>query len=503
MMRCLFGTTILLVASCIGCGSGETASPATEAAAVAPFRETWEAHSLQGTKIGYVHTAYYRQSLDGRPVVLIESNGRLKFQRFGQSLEQTLRERTWETDAGEVVRFESHLLLGDAPQVTTGIVTGTTATLTLQTAGKTTTQTIAWPSSTGGSTAVGDSLLRAPMKPHAVRNFHAFLPVFNRVAAIELRSQTFETVDVDGASKHLLRIDVRSTIAGTPAIESVVWADSAGETWKTSFPTLGQTAVRTTESRAKATDGGRQIDLGTSTMVRVEPPLRDAHQTQQVRYRVRLDGGDAAATFPPSEGQTVQKLPDGAAEIVVSTVRPDSPLAPGFTSQPPTERDWKPSAVVQSDDETVRKLAAEAVGTEVDPWRVACRAEAFVHDRMRSVQFSQAFATAAETARTLTGDCTEHAVLLCALLRAREIPARVAIGLVYVEGLNAFGYHMWTEAYVGGRWIPLDATLGRGGTSAAYLKLTDSNLDGVDSYATLLPVFSILGRLKIDITDRR
>ena len=42
-------------------------------------------------------------------------------------------------------------------------------------------------------------------------------------------------------------------------------------------------------------------------------------------------------------------------------------------------------------------------------------------------------ATAAEVARSREGDCTEHAVLLAALARARGIPARVAMGLVYVR----------------------------------------------------------------------
>ena len=53
---------------------------------------------------------------------------------------------------------------------------------------------------------------------------------------------------------------------------------------------------------------------------------------------------------------------------------------------------------------------------------MACRLEKLVRDKMQAQDFSQAFATAAEVAETLQGDCTEHAVLLAALCRAREIP---------------------------------------------------------------------------------
>lgn len=39
----------------------------------------------------YLHTAYYRDRLDNRDVVRIEVVGKLTFRRFGQTLEQTLR----------------------------------------------------------------------------------------------------------------------------------------------------------------------------------------------------------------------------------------------------------------------------------------------------------------------------------------------------------------------------------------------------------------------------
>ena len=54
-------------------------------------------------------------------------------------------------------------------------------------------------------------------------------------------------------------------------------------------------------------------------------------------------------------------------------------------------------------------------------------------------------------AKSREGDCTEHAVFLMALCRARGIPARGAMGLVYLESQRAFFYHMWTEVYIDNR----------------------------------------------------
>jgi transglutaminase/protease-like cytokinesis protein 3 len=110
-------------------------------------------------------------------------------------------------------------------------------------------------------------------------------------------------------------------------------------------------------------------------------------------------------------------------------------------------------------------------------------------------------ATAAEVARSLEGDCTEHAMLLAALCRARQIPARVAIGLVYYPSAGGFAYHMWTEVWIKDRWIPLDATLGLGGIGGAHLKFAHSSMQGTGAYADLLPVVQALRRLNLEIVS--
>ena len=123
--------------------------------------------------------------------------------------------------------------------------------------------------------------------------------------------------------------------------------------------------------------------------------------------------------------------------------------------QPPTEADRQPNNLIQSDHPLVAQMADEAAGQRDRP--LADRAwpwNATFANSVRNKNFTQALATAADVAQTREGDCTEHAVLLAALARAKDIPARVAIGLVYVESLKGFGYHMWTELYVNDAWLP-------------------------------------------------
>ena len=138
---------------------------------------------------------------------------------------------------------------------------------------------------------------------------------------------------------------------------------------------------------------------------------------------------------------------------------------------------------------------------EEDPWQTAIALENFVSRTVEVRDFSQVFVSAAEVAASKQGDCTEHAVLLAALCRAREIPARVAMGLVYVEEKQGFLYHMWTEAWIHDRWIPLDGTLGLGGIGVAHLKLADSTLAGPSAYADIIPIINVVGRLKIKVVE--
>ncbi len=68
-----------------------------------------------------------------------------------------------------------------------------------------------------------------------------------------------------------------------------------------------------------------------------------------------------------------------------------------------------------------------------------------------------------------------------------EIPSRVAVGLVYVTEPPSFGGHMWTEVFVNGKWIPLDATLGKGGIAADHIKFADTNFSDEGDFQARSP----------------
>ncbi|HEX4129845.1 MAG TPA: transglutaminase family protein [Pirellulales bacterium] len=491
----------LFVTVIVGCG--ETAPRAR--------REAWDIYFMQGTKIGYGHVAQTPDNRNGLPATKTVAETSLAMQRFGQQTAMRIDCTSWESLDGRLLEFECTTRLGPSPQTTRGGVVGDTLRIETQpAAGQPARPPTVLPITKplGGFNAIDDSLARQPMQPGQRRTIESIWPVINRPATTVLVARDVETTDLLRGTAKLLRIEASTQLPGSPPIDSVLWADERGEVLKNRIESLDQTAYRTSREVAighdvnRAAGGAAGFDLGWSSLVKVSPPIPDAHATRRVRYAVELAGGNPTEAFVSDAGQHVERSGPHSAEITVVAVRPDTPIdAMAVAADPPIAADRQPSALVQSDDPRVVAMAKEAAGDEKDPWALAQRLEAFVHGKIRAKNFSQAFASAAEVAATLEGDCSEHAVLLAALARARGLPARVALGLVYVEAESAFGFHMWTETYVVDRWIAMDATLGRGGIGAAHLKLGTTRLADGDALASFLRVAQVLGRLKIRVLD--
>ncbi len=469
--------------------------------AAANVQTIWESLYLQGGKIGYGQTTIRPLERDGHRLVQTDSLNHLSITRFGQTTEQDVRMSTVETSEGVLREFQTVVSFGPVPTVVSGKVKGDTLEITTATQGRSQASTLPWSGEIGGFRAVENSLSKRPMTAGEKRSFKMLMPLVNQVADVELTAGQFEETDILGTSVKLLRVDMVTRLP-EQAIASTLWMDSQGEVLKTHVAALDQASYRTTEAIAKSPAGAEgTLDLGLDLFVKVEPPLSRPHETNEVVYRVELVDGDPEKVFARGPTQQVKSLGPHAAEVTVRRLDPRADLSHAPVDEKPGPEYLAANSVLQLDDARLKQMAAEAKGPRTRPAEVAVALEKYVHGAIQQRDFSQGFATAAEVAESRAGDCTEHAVLLAALARICGLPSRVAIGLVYVEGANAFGYHMWTEVFVDGRWIPLDATLGRGVTSAAYLKLNDSSLEGASAYSSFLSVAQVLGQLKVSVVS--
>lgn len=465
------------------------------------LEEIWESIFLRGAKVGYTHSTVKESGEGDEARRVFEQEMNTELRRAGDAVDLEIKLASVEKTDGELISFSGSVLLGPTPQVFTGTVAGDELRLETTTAGRTATMTIPWDGSAGGFMAVEDSLRAEPMKPGETRTLKVLAPPpIVQVSEVELEAADFEETELPGGKFRLLRIDQSIDFGTGQPIRSTMWTDEAGVVVKTEVASMGEVHYRTTPELARAANQVAEVDLLTDQAIPLEKPIHNAHRVEHARYRVTLAGGNPLDAFYDGTGQTMEGVDDHTMILTVDAVRPDSDLAdvPQATATP---EDLEPNQLIQSDDPRVIALAESVELEEDNQLALALSLERVVHNAITQRNFTQAFASAAAVAENLEGDCTEHAVLLAALARARGIPARVAVGLVYVDSLGGFGYHMWTEVLVDGHWLPLDATLGEGGIGAAHLKLADTNLAGQSAYLSLLPVAQVLGQLKIELIE--
>jgi hypothetical protein len=148
--------------------------------------------------------------------------------------------------------------------------------------------------------------------------------------------------------------------------------------------------------------------------------------------------------------------------------------------------------LIQSDDRRIQEAAREAVGGRSRDPRASARILTTRVNRMleKSVTFS--IPSALQVLDSRQGDCNEHTVLYVAMARALGLPARTAVGLVYLDG--SFFYHAWPEVWLG-EWVAVDPTFGQYPADAAHIRFV------VGGLAQQVEIIRLIGRLNIEVLD--
>jgi hypothetical protein len=461
--------------------------------------ESWDAYSMQGKRVGYSRTTIAKVNENGRELIRTSNYTRTEMQRSGQNVTQELTLTSWDTPQGEFVRFQSKML-SPGQMTAVGAVHDGHLGIDVTTVGPPQSHKLPWQPEWGGLFAPEQSLRRRPPQPGQSRTIRSLLPIFNVPGDTHLLAEGYETVELPGGKAKLLKVRAALEVA-KQKIETILWVNEGGETLKSLVPGIGQESVRMTKADALRKSAGGQYDLLLASTVPLKGTVPDYQQAQRVVYRAHLKAGEIANLFADCPSQRIKPIDEQTADITVIAIRPNQPAKLDQAPSPPTDADLASNNFIQSDDSQIAAMAAHVAPGETDPWKLACAFEKLVDETIRLKSFSQAFATAAEVCRSLEGDCTEHAVFLAALCRARKLPARVAFGLVYYPPEKGFAYHMWNEVWIADRWVPMDATLGQGGIGADHVKLGDSNLAGGSPLADLLSVIQVFGRLELEVVE--
>jgi transglutaminase-like putative cysteine protease len=156
----------------------------------------------------------------------------------------------------------------------------------------------------------------------------------------------------------------------------------------------------------------------------------------------------------------------------------------------------EPEPLIQSDDQRIidqaRTITAWRAQWSQNPKEVARQLTTAVYNMLdKSITFS--VPNAVQVLETLRGDCNEHTVLYVAMARALGLPARTAVGLVYVNG--AFFYHAWPEVWLDG-WVAVDPTFGQYPADASHIRFV------VGGLAQQVEIVRLIGNLDIEVLDQ-
>jgi hypothetical protein len=473
--------------------------------------EYWEAYSLQGHRVGYAHATIAAVEEEGELLTRTRNASRTVLERAGQEVVQELTLTEWrrtgdvDGQTNPLVRFESAMTTGPQRMVSRGDWSEGALTIETSTQGKSETQTIPWKAEYGGLFAVEESLAARPLQPAERRSVTGLVPIFNIVGTTQLVAADYESVKLPAGEQRLLRIESTLELGGQK-LASTMWTSEKGEILRSLVPAIGQENVRTTKEDALQKPEGGGFDLLAASVVKLPGGLADPQSLGRVVYRAKVKSGSIDGVFAEGVSQQVRRLDDTSALVTVLKVLPSEPAKVAPPTSPPTEEDLAANNLIQSEDPRIVALAVAAtkdLPAGADAWTTAVALEKFVARSIQQKNFSQAFATASEVAQSLEGDCTEHAVLLAALCRAKKIPARVAFGLVYYPPEEGFAYHMWNEVWIADRWVSLDGTIGRGVVAADRLKLADSSLSGGSGLTAILPVIQVFGRLELKVEEAK
>jgi transglutaminase-like putative cysteine protease len=224
------------------------------------------------------------------------------------------------------------------------------------------------------------------------------------------------------------------------------------------------------------TPSGRPSAAVLTALVPVTIPGRQI--IRQIEYShkptsIETSGYNCYASF--SFGSLSEPV-DVTIRIRADLLRHDSQAQTDLATLTPADarRYLLPERYIESEAQEIRDLAAHATGQT--PLELVRSLYTLTVRTVRPGLYQPRDGGALAAVRGQLGDCTEYADLLVALCRARGIPARVVEGVI--ADYSDVPRHAWAEAYVGGRWLPLDAALARSGQSSfdrmkpMYLYLT-------------------------------
>lgn len=467
--------------------------------------DLWMTCRIEGVKVGYTHMLVRRLPEEDAGRYLVDSEFLMVMKRLGTETRIRAESRTKESAAGEILEVESLLELAEHPIHFQGTVVGEEMQTVSGTRNREEEGSIEWQVGVMSERRIYELAQQLAVEPDGTEaTYLTFDPTVGKIYEIAMRVGGKETIKVDGEKVEATQVFSEAEIM--PGMTSVFWVHPERGILRLRQPMLGNVDLvlePATREEALAEETSPLPDVFVKSVVGCDMRIPHPSEVDEALYRLVLRKEDVTLPdFAADTRQLVAEDDDGTLLLRVSRRVPEAGavLLPIQDLPEELQPALEPNSAIQSDEPALVAKAREIIGEETDAWRVAQLLEKWVYGHISKKTMGVAFASAAEVFEDATGDCTEHAVLLAAMCRAAGIPARVAMGVTYFNGV--FGGHAWTEVWIGD-WYALDGTLAYGSVDATHITLATGEMDEETGLGSFTSLGGLLGAVDLEVLELR
>jgi len=489
------------------------------------FDERWYVVMMEDPQSGQFAQCGYMHAITKTVEDQVQSQMKIKFEirRGTVSVQMTQEQNFVETPEGAPLSFRFVSAIGKDPETLNGTVKDGRVLLVAEQYGR----------EKDRNWYDFDPAIRFPwgqaleqrrhgLAPGTKYTLKSYEPALQKDGALEMHCEVMkrEKKEVLGKELELTRIrsilnigdvseDGAAAALSNAQIESDVWVS---DDFNPAIMTMNMGIMKMKmfeTTKEEAMKRGAPPEMFFETFVHTNRTIGKDAKLVELRLRLKKDAPGSVPNLPDTEMQDVERKT--ARESTVSIARNDWKKARSVKSPAEYPDAVQPmlnaSTLCDSKDAKIRRLSKRTVRGKSTPAEKADALRKFASEYITDKNLDVGFATASDVVRNRSGDCSEHAVFLAALCRAAGIPARGVSGIVevpapYLErGKSAFGYHMWTQVYIGDEWLDIDAALQQtdcepNRVALSIMPLGDEGL--ASAVASLIP---LLGRLEIDVVE--
>ncbi len=461
---------------------------------------------INSQRCGYARTAIRRSSRQVMSLTYID----MTISQYGRDMRVVMKIISREKPTGELISMESTIWTNGTELSKTAVVQDDQLAVTSRVFGQAVVEHFAIPADGFVTELQAERLIKPLMDKPGERleltvlslegGASPFLPMVLEVIGPE-------TIQAYGQGVRATKIRTAISLYGIE-LSGQSWLDEHGAL--ASRVSLGGLDIYLqAEEKDQAKKEAEKADLTDISLIVPKVPLKNPTQASRAVYRLRLKNGRAESlNLPRTDMQRVVAKGPNYVDVEVRRQNPEQlsdsdggqvPADMGEYLQSSLYLDWRNPAV---------KAAARSVSAKSQKsWDLALALWEYVDRTIYVKNLEVFFDPASKVLVSHQGDCTEHAVLLAALARARGLPSRVVSGLVQINnwgGYEAvFGYHAWTEVWIDGQWLSLDAALQQAPADVSHIALNVSALNSSDPGGeAAVGILPVIGNLEIEVLEQ-